>query len=190
MLLDFLWPVFLLLGIEHFRIDPGNTAVTPLDFYDYPWSHSLLMAVVWSVIGGVAYWLWKRDATGATTIGFGIVSHWILDFIAHRPDLPLYPGGPKVGMGLWNSVAATAVVESLIFAAGVWLYAGCTRARDRIGSIGLWSLIALLAAIFIANLMGPPPPDVSVVAWMALALLFVPLWAGWVDRHREDTLHR
>ena len=107
MLLDFLWPVFVLLGLEHFRIDPGNTAVTPLDFYDYPWSHSLLMAVVWSVLFGAIYFALRRDARGASILGAGVLSHWVLDFVTHRPDLPLYPGGPKVGLGIWNSMAAT-----------------------------------------------------------------------------------
>ena len=184
MLLDVLWPIFLLMGIEHFRIDPGNTAVTPFDFYDYPWSHSLLMAIVWSVIAAVIYFAATKYKRGAIVIGFGVVSHWFLDFVTHRPDLPLWPGGPKVGLGLWNSVAGTAVIESALFALGVYLYVKVTRARDRIGSIGFWILIALLVLIYIANFTSPPPPDTGIVAWMALAALLFPLWAWWTDRHR------
>jgi membrane-bound metal-dependent hydrolase YbcI (DUF457 family) len=184
MLLDVLWPIFLLLGIEHFRIDPGNTAVTPLDFYDYPWSHSLLMAVVWSVVAGIGYYAATKYKRGAVVVGLGVVSHWFFDFLTHRPDLPLYPGGPKVGLGLWNSLAGTAIVETLLFALGIYLYVTVTKARDRIGSIGFWSLIAVLMLIYVANLMGPPPPKEDVVAWMALLALLFPLWAWWADRHR------
>jgi membrane-bound metal-dependent hydrolase YbcI (DUF457 family) len=185
MFLDVLWPIFVLLGIEHFRIDPGNTAFTPLDFYDYPWSHSLLMSVVWGVVFAVVYYAATKYRRGAIVAGIGVVSHWFLDFVTHRPDLPLYPGGPKVGLGLWNSVAGTAVVETLLFALGVYLYVSVTRARDRAGSIGVWSLIAILSLIYVANIMGGPPPSADIVAWMALLALLFPLWAWWADRHRS-----
>jgi membrane-bound metal-dependent hydrolase YbcI (DUF457 family) len=189
MLLDFLWPVFLLTGVEHFRIDPGNTAFTPLDFYDYPWSHSLLMSCVWGALMAVIYFAFRRDGRGALLLGFGVVSHWILDYVTHRPDLPLYPGGPKVGLGLWNSVAGTVALEVSIFAIAVYLYVRDTRAVDRVGSIGFWSLIAVLLLIYAGNLAGGPPPATNVVALASLSLLVVPLWAAWADRHRETTLH-
>jgi membrane-bound metal-dependent hydrolase YbcI (DUF457 family) len=188
MLLDVLWPVFVLAGIEHFRIEPGITAFTPFDFYDYPWSHSLLMAVVWSVLAGVGYWVWRRDGRAAVVIAIGVVSHWVFDFIVHRPDLPLYPGGPKVGLGLWNSVTGTIVVEVALFAAGLAFYRASTRSRDRTGRIGLWSLVVILLVIYAANAASPaPPPNTNVVAGMALATLLFPLWAWWVDRHRTVT---
>jgi hypothetical protein len=187
MLLDVLWPVFVLAGIEHFRIDPGNTAFTPLDFYDYPWSHSLLMAVVWGALAGVAYWAWRKDGRAAAVIAAGVVSHWVFDFITHRPDLPLYPGGPKVGLGLWNSVWGTIGVEVALFAAGLAVYRRTTRPRDRIGSIGLWSLVGVLLLIFGGNASSPPPPNTQMVAVLALAALLFPLWAWWVDRHRGTT---
>ncbi len=184
MLLDFLWPIFILAGIEHFRVEPGNTAFTPIDFADYPWSHSLLMVVVWALLAGGGYWLWRRDGRAALIIGLGVVSHWVLDFIAHRPDLPLYPGGPKVGLGLWNSVTATIVVEVAIFATGLALYRNATRRRDRIGSLGLGGLVALLLVIYAANVNAPPPPNPRIVALMALSAVLFPVWAWWVDRHR------
>src|SRR5712671_4244163 len=103
-LLDLLWPIFLLLGWEHVRIDPGNTAFTPLAFDSYPISHSLLMAVVWAVVFVL---LTRRVSTRQASlwIALAVVSHWVLDWITHGPDLPLLPRlGPKVGLGLWNSV--------------------------------------------------------------------------------------
>jgi len=184
-LLDLLWPIFLLLGIEHVEIGPrGASPFLTLVFTDYPWSHSLLMTIVWSVLAGLAYWIVTRHATGAIFIGLLVTSHWVLDFITHRPDLPLWPGGPKVGLGLWSSVAGTIVVESVLFIIGVAIYVRMTRSRDRIGSIGFWALIVFLIVAYIASVMGPPPPNVKSLAIVALAGFLLPLWGWWVDRHR------
>jgi membrane-bound metal-dependent hydrolase YbcI (DUF457 family) len=115
----------------------------------------------------------------------GVVSHWVLDFVTHRPDLPLWPGGPKVGLSMWNSPAATMVVESLLFVAGVALYVRATRARDRVGSIAFAAFILFLVAIYVANATSPPPPNAEAVAWVALSAWLLPLWAWWFDAHRE-----
>lgn len=169
MFLDLLWPLLCLAGVEHFRIDPGNTAFTPLDFYDYPISHSLATTLVWSLLAAL---LWRR-----AIVGFAVLSHWILDFVTHRPDLPLWPGGPKAGLGLWHSVPATVIVESALFALGIYLFL-----RHRRGSFAFWSLVAFLAIIYIANILSPPPPSEAAVTYAALAAwLFVP-WAWWIDR--------
>src|SRR5580765_4994816 len=122
-LADLLWPFLLAAGVEQVRIDPGNTAFTPLDFISYPYSHSLLMLLLWGAALGFVY----RSSTGKNGSTFAIlallvVSHWVLDFVTHRPDMPLYPGGPKIGLGLWNSVPATVAVEVAMYAAGVWIY--------------------------------------------------------------------
>ena len=133
-----IWPIFVLLGLEHVRIDPGNTRLTPLDFYDYPWTHSLLAAVVWGTLFAGVWYLRKRQLPTALLLAGLVASHWVLDWITHRPDLPLYPGGgPKVGLGLWNSVAGTVVVEGALFAGGVALYLQATRALDRVGQYAL-----------------------------------------------------
>jgi len=108
---DILWTAFLLLGWEHVRISIGDTKWTALDLYDYPWSHSLLMMVVWGTVLALAYRAWRTDAAGAWAVGIGVVSHWALDWITHRADMPLYPGGPKFGLGLWDSIAGTIVAE-------------------------------------------------------------------------------
>ena len=182
---DLLWPIFVLLGLESVRIDPGNTAVTPLDFVSYPLTHSLLTGVVWGVLLGCAYLVHRRWMRGAVVITAAVVSHWVLDWISHRPDLPLVPGGTKVGLGLWNSLPATVVVESLIFVAGIALYLGATRARDRVGHWALWSLIALLVIAYVGNLVGPPPPSVNTLAWVGVAMWLLVPWGYWIDRHRE-----
>lgn len=183
--LDVLWPLFLILGIETARVDPGNTAVTPLDFVSYPWSHSLFMALVWALLLGLTYRARTGYAKGALWLGICVTSHWVLDWIAHRPDMPLVPwGGPKLGLGLWNSPAATYAVEGGLFAAGIGLYLATTRAKDRIGSIAFWAFAIFLGALYALVSASPPPPNVSAIATTDLALVLLFLWAAWIDRHR------
>jgi hypothetical protein len=185
---DLLWPIFLLLGLEHVRIDPGNTVVTPLDFYDYPITHSLLGGLAWSLVMGLIYFAARRYSRGAWIVGACVFSHWVLDAITHRPDLLLVPGGEaNVGLGLWNSLLGTVMVEGGIFLTGVVLYRRLTDSRDRAGRYAFWSLVVLLAVIWVANLAGPTPPGATEIAIVALAgWLFVP-WAYWIDRHRQPT---
>jgi membrane-bound metal-dependent hydrolase YbcI (DUF457 family) len=183
---DLLWPVFLALGLESVRIDPGNTVVTPLDFVSYPYSHSLVMLVVWAVIGGAIYRASTGDRRGASVIAVLIVSHWILDVATHRPDMPLYPGGPKLGFGLWYSTAATLAVEVPLYLAGVWLYLRSTRPRDGVGRWAIWTLVVFLVVAYAANFGGPPPSVTAVwiVATVGAAVILV--WSAWADRHRQS----
>ena len=184
--LDLIWPLMLLLGVEHVRVDPGNTAMTPLDFYDYPYTHSLLAAAVWSVLFGAGYFLFRRSVRGALITGGAVFSHWVLDFLTHRPDLPLAPGSSaRFGLGLWNSVPGTILVEGLLFIAGIVLYTRVTVAADRIGRYGFWSLAGILAVIYVSNLLGPPPPDTAVIGVAGLIGWLFVFWAGWADRHRK-----
>jgi len=186
LLLDLLWPIFLLLGLEHVRIEPGNPPFLRLDLYDYPWSHSLLMSLVWSVLFGGGYFLATRYARGAVAIGVGVFSHWILDFVTHGPDMPLYPGGPEVGLGLWRSTAGTIAVESVLFAMGLWIYVATTRPRDRVGAVALWAFVALILAAYVSSIAGPPPPDWKPIAWVGVASWAFLLWVRWFDRHRAE----
>ena len=182
---DLLWPTMLLAGLEQVRIDPGITRVTPLDFTHYPITHSLAAGVLWAVLFGAFYYLLRRYPRGAWICGAAVISHWVLDLVVHRPDLPLIPGvGARVGLGLWNSLAGTLVVELSIFAIGVWLYLRSTRALDRTGSIALWALVGFLLLVYAGNLFGPPPPSVTAIAWAGQAQWLLVLWAYWVDRHR------
>jgi membrane-bound metal-dependent hydrolase YbcI (DUF457 family) len=184
--LDLLWPIFLATGLESVRIDPGNTAFTPLDLHDYPWSHSLVTSLGWSVLFALGYYAFSRYRRGALVVGAGVFSHWLLDFVTHRPDMPLYPGSAvSVGLGLWNSRAGTMLVESAMFVAGVWIYARTTRARDRIGAVAFWAMVVLLAVLYLSTAFGPPPPSVKAIEIVGfVAWLFIP-WARWFDRHRQ-----
>lgn len=185
-IVDLIWPILVLLGIERVKIAPGITAVNPLDFTDYPITHSLVGALGWSLLVTVVYWLVRRYPRGAAVVGAAAFSHWILDLISHRPDLPLVPGGAvRVGLGLWNSVPGTLIVEVGIFIAGALLYLRTTKARDRVGHYALWALLAVLMMIYAMNFLSPPPPSVTAIGAAGLGLwLFVP-WAYWIDRHRD-----
>jgi hypothetical protein len=188
---DLLWPILVAAGIEHVRIVPGITASTPLEFISYPYSHSLLTLTIFGLLFG---WITVRAASAAhiapvapvALIALLVVSHWVLDVVTHIRDMPLYPNGPKFGLGLWNSVAGTLAVETILFAAGVWIYASATRARD---TTGRWAFIGMTAFLFIGfvvNANATPPPSVTALWIMALALGALTLWLAWLaDHHRE-----
>jgi hypothetical protein len=187
--LDLLWPLLLLLGLEHVRITPGITVVTPLDLYDYPISHSLVASLVWSLLAGGLYFLLKKDTRTALIVGVAVFSHWVLDFVTHRPDMPLSFGETTyVGLGLWNSLAGTIIVEGGMFILSVVMYTRSTIARDRIGRYAYWSFVAFLLVMYFLNLFGPPPEDVTVIAVGANAAWLIVLWAWWCDRHRTSKI--
>lgn len=185
-LADLIWPNLVLLGIESVRIEPGITVMTPLNFLHYPYSHSLVALVLWSAIFAAIYVALTRAGTrAAIVISAVVLSHWLLDVVTHRPDMPItFSDSTHIGAGLWNLPILGVTVEVLLFALGVWLYVRITKARDRQGSIGFWTLVAFLSAVYAANLLGPPPPSATAVAWSAQALWLVVAWGFWVDHHR------
>jgi hypothetical protein len=187
-LVDLIWPAMLLAGLEHVRIAPGITAFTPLDFYDYPITHSLIGGFAWAAIFAG---LWLALARGSTPPGaarsgtavllaLGVLSHWVLDAISHRPDVPVLWHGPYVGLGLWNSVTATLGLELTMFAAGLALYVRSGGPGARRPSF--WVLIAFLVLVYFGAAFGPPPPDVRTLALSALAAWLLVPWAWWADR--------
>jgi len=186
-LADLVWPLLVIAGVERVSVQPGLTVVTPLDFIYYPFSHSLLAAIAWAVLFGAAYMGLRRATRGTGAVLAGVVvSHWVLDALTHRPDMPLTMSAEstRVGLGLWNSLPGTIAVELLLFAAGLRLYTRATRALDRTGRLALWGLVAFLLVIYGANLFGPPPPSGMTAAWSALAMWLLVAWGYWVDRHR------
>jgi hypothetical protein len=114
-----------------------------------------------------------------------VISHWLLDLVVHRPDLPLVPGfGVKVGLGLWSSLPGTLVVELALFALGFVLYLQRTMPRDGLGRWGAWGLALFLLVVYLVNLFGPPPPSPRVIAWAGEAQWLVVALGYWIDRHR------
>jgi membrane-bound metal-dependent hydrolase YbcI (DUF457 family) len=183
---DILWTVFLLLGWEHARISVGDTRWAPFDFYDYPWSHSLLFLALWATALAGVYQAFRSDFAGALAVWIGVVSHWVLDWLTHRPDMPLYPNGPRFGVGLWNSIPATFLVEVPIFVVGVWIYATCTRARDRIGRYAFWAYAIVLLLLYVSDRFSGPPETMQGVALSGIVLIGVLVaWPWWFDRHRD-----
>lgn len=184
-----IWPPLVALGLEQVEIIPADNALLTLHFPSYPYSHSLLLLAVWGAIYGWVLRLGTKDSR-AWAIGAALVlSHWVLDFVTHRPDMPLYPGGPAFGLGLWYSMPATLIVESIMFAIGLWLYTKTTRARDGIGRWALWSLVAFLSVAYIGSLTAPPVPSVEALYISAIVGSTILLtWAWWADRHREERL--
>jgi hypothetical protein len=182
---DLLWPILLLFGVEKVRIVPGLLAASPFDFTWYPISHSLVMQLGWGALVALICFAFHRDGKSALVLGSLVPTHWVLDFVAHRPDMPIYRGGPKYGLGMWNSIPLTISVEYVLFAAGIALYLSTTRAKDATGKWAFWSLVALLGVLYPASLFGPPPPSVQALAWSAMAIWLTVPWAAWADRHRQ-----
>lgn len=184
--LDLLWPLFVLLGIESFQIEEGNTKLTPLDFSHYPYSHSLLTTFLWGFLFGLVYFLATKNRRNALLLGGLVFSHWILDFLVHRPDLPLSPfGNTKAGLGLWNYPALEITLETALFIIGSYFY---LKARQPERKIVFWSLTGFLLLIYIANSAGPPPPSEAAVTWSANLMWIFVIWAWWAEKKKPGTV--
>ena len=183
---DLIWPILVLLGIEKVEIEPGISSVTPLDFTYYPFTHSLFGVLIWALLFGFVYFLIKKNSRVAIILGLLVLSHWLLDLFVHVPDLPIFPGIElKVGLGLWNSLVATLIIEGLVFAAGLYLYLKSTKAKNKTGIFALWGLVVFLVAIYISNLFGPPPPSAEAIGIVGNSQWLIILWGYWIDKNRE-----
>jgi membrane-bound metal-dependent hydrolase YbcI (DUF457 family) len=181
-LVDIFWAVLVLMNHERARITPGLMAASPLDLYYMPYTHSLPSAFVWAGAAALGYWLPQRLVNldgSAWLVGLTVLSHWFLDFIAHRPDMPLYGNYYKVGLGLWNFIPATLVVEGGLLLGGVFLYLRAQQGRRA----GFVLLAFALLAVQLANLFGPPPPSSRAVALTGLcAYLILAAVVYWLER--------
>ena len=188
-LIDLFWSVFVLTGIERARITPGITRSVPLDLQFIPYSHSLVACVGWALLFAGGYYLaWYRDLRAGLILFAGVLSHWLLDFISHRPDMPLLPvGGPSVGLGLWNYPLPAFLVEATLLAIGVGLYMSVTRARSMRGKLGFGVLVAVLFLFNVAAYTSPPPPSVTPMAAGNLSLVLLVVLLFYVDKSRELT---
>ncbi len=182
--LDLLWPIFVLSGIETFEIDPGNTAITPLNFTHYPYSHSLFMSIIWAALFGIAYYGFTKNKKGSLLLGALVMSHWGLDLLTHRADLPISPFGDiKLGLGLWNMPYLETILETGMFAMGSLIY---YRSIKPVKKKAFWSLIILFLVIHFLNILGPPPPSVNAVAWSANLMWLFVLWAWWIEKKKVN----
>ena len=194
-LADLLWGIFLLLGWEQARIVPGHTAITPLEFLSYPISHSLVGALAWSFVAAALYYSWPtRDTSrhwqAAAMVGLAVFSHYPLDALVHIPDLPLSGNSSvRLGLGLWNSPAATLIAEAVVFGIGLAIYVARRSNRHPVRLRRLVIVVLLLVGTYVASLFGPVPSSMTVVAVSDIVfLLTIAALAAWADRrasHRE-----
>ena len=185
-LVDLIWPTLLLLGVEKAAIHPELKGSRTIAFTYYPFTHSLLGAIGWSVIFGVAYRIITRSSQNALLLSLAVFSHWVLDLIVHFHDLPLYPGSTTyVGFGLWANLPATAIIETALFVTGFVLYFTSTTAKNRKGKLIIWLLIILLLATHLSGFWGPPPASIKELAWWAQVQWLFVLLAYWGDRNRK-----
>lgn len=170
-LLDVAWASLVLLGIEKVHIVPGITRSNPFDLYYMPYTHSLVAALLWSAGGFAVYRLWKRrdGLRGPLVVAVAVFSHWVLDLVVHRPDLPMYGNAAKAGLGLWNSPAIALGLEIAVLFGGMWMYflVGVQR-RIATAAFGL-VMIAVQAYVF----FGPPPASDTALALTSITLYLV-----------------
>ena len=186
-LLDLLWPIFLLLGWERVYVEPNSNPFLRFSF-DYPISHGLVAVVGWATLFAALYYGFTRYGVGSLVIWSGVISHWVLDYIVHRPDLPLYSGSSRLlGLGLWNHRWAAIAVEVALFVIGIWIYLRQTRARDSIGTYAFWGFVVMLLLAYAGAAFGPAPPaSIKKIALATLGTAVLIPWAWWIDRHRES----
>jgi hypothetical protein len=184
-LLDLLWPIFLLLGWEHVSIEQNANPFLRLQFDSYPISHGLVAVIGWATLFASVYFGFTRYLAGTIAIWIGVVSHWAMDFIVHRPDLPLYAHSRVFGLSLWNHRWLTIAIEMALFAVGIWTYQRQTRARDKIGLYGFLAFVLLLLLAYAGACFGPPPSSVKKLAIITLMSWLMIPWAWWFDAHRE-----
>ncbi|HEX2139952.1 MAG TPA: hypothetical protein VHG33_09590 [Woeseiaceae bacterium] len=186
-LVDVAWAVLVLLGIEKVRIVPGITESNALDLYYMPYTHSLVAALLWSLAAAVLWRLVPRARSWpvAAWLGLAVFSHWVLDLLVHRPDLPLYSDVFKVGFGLWNFPMLALGLEALLFFGCMFVYLKRTTAVGTFGRYGMPVFGLVLLVFQAAMLFGPPPPSSTAAAVSALvAYALVAAVAYWLDRQR------
>jgi len=186
-LLDVFWSIFVLLGIEKVRIVPGITKTNPLDLYYMPYTHSLDGAMVWALAAGIAFWLFRRAEgwRNAAVVFVAVFSHWILDLIVHRPDLPLYDNSLKTGLGLWNFPVMALALELAVLFGGMYFYLSRTEAITSGGRYGMVVFGLVMTCVQVVVFFGPPPSSDRAAAITALALYLVFAAAAyWLEKKR------
>jgi hypothetical protein len=188
LLADLLGFVLILLGIEHWTLKPGGVGVNAVDLDSIAWSHGLLTDVLWAGLLAGGYFLWRHQVKGAWILFAAMLSHWVLDFISHKPDMPLAPGlSARYGLGLWTSVPATLLIEGGLWLAALVVYVRATRASKRTGIYVFWPVIAFVTLAWIGNFTAAQTASSMTAAAVASLTFFTMLvaWSFWMDRVRK-----
>jgi membrane-bound metal-dependent hydrolase YbcI (DUF457 family) len=174
-LVDVLFAVLVLLGVERVRLDPSLPS-NPLVLEHMPWTHSLAGTAVWAALAGVAVRR-RFGSAAAWAVAAAVASHWLLDLVVHRPDLTLFGAEPKLGLGLWNLPAAAAALELglLVTSALACLRTGALPAQSR---RGVWLLVGALAAVQLATLLAPPALGPRGIVVSLLVLVAAVAWGA------------
>lgn len=184
-LLDLIWPLFLLFGWEHVSIIPNTNPFLRLEFDSYPISHGLIAVLGWATLYASIYFGVTRYLAGTIAIWIGVASHWLMDYVVHRPDLQLYAQSRQYGFGLWQHRWITMALEFGLFAIAIWMYQRRTRAKDTIGRYAFAAFVGCLLLAYAAAAFGPPPSSVKKLAVVTLLTSLAIPWAWWIDQHRE-----
>jgi len=183
---DTLLGPFWIAGLDQMRYGSGRGAANYLVVTHVAWSHSLLTNALWGALLAGTY-LWRRRyRRGAIVLFATVLSHWVLDWISHPPDMQLAPGlEHRFGLGLWTSVPATIVVEGGFWLLGIVLYLRATRPANRWGIYVFWIVAAFLTLAWYNNIAGPPPPNIPAAPFIGLVFsLLMVAWAYWMNRLR------
>ena len=184
-LLDLIWPLFLLFGWEHVSIVPNANPFLRLQFDSYPISHGLIAVLGWATLYASIYFGVTRYLAGTIVIWIGVVSHWLMDYVVHRPDLQLYAQSRQFGFGLWQHRWLTMALEFGLFAISIWIYQRRTRAKDAMGRYAFAAFAGCLLLAYAAASFGPPAPSVKKLAAITLLTWLAIPWAWWIDKHRS-----
>ncbi|PSL48291.1 hypothetical protein CLV51_1021158 [Chitinophaga niastensis] len=184
---DLIWPTLLLLGVEKVVLHPELGGTRTITFTSYPFTHSLVGALVLAVLFGTVYYVVKKNFRNALILGAAVLSHWFLDFIVHFHDLPLFPASSvKVGLALWATIGGTLFVELILFISGIVLYLRSTTPLNAKARIIFWINILLLVSVQISNFWGPPPASVNALAWSAQFQWLFVILAYWADNNTQS----
>jgi hypothetical protein len=181
-LIDVLWALFVLAGFEHLRVDPSLPS-NPLDLYDMPYTHSLLGALAWAAFAAAGVFAWRREWLATFAVAAAVASHWLLDWVVHRPDLLLWSGSAKHGLGLWNFPVLAFGVESLLLVASAWWLLH-RRDGDRRLRRSVVAIVSALLAVQVVLSLGPPPLGPRAVAGSGLVLFAAVAWGAWRAERR------
>ena len=179
-LVDWVFFLLLIFGIEAMRVTPGISVMTPLDLYHMPYTHSLLGSAAWAAALGALVLAISRNRTAGVIAALVVLSHWFLDLLVHVPDLTLAGSEPRLGLGLWNYPAIEMPLELILTVGALWFYA--RKAKPK--TFPLLALAAIMLMLQAVNWFGPVEPAVtlgtSLLAFFAFGVVTLASW--WVAR--------
>ena len=123
--LDIVFIPLFVMKIETLKPIPGVSGSYGGNIIYADYTHSLLGALVFSAIFAL-FFVPRWGKRCAIVLGFVSFSHWLLDLVVHRRDMPLLPGNlghlPRLGFGLWQFKTTSVLAELLLIILGAWCY--------------------------------------------------------------------